>query len=83
MRLVRAAVLAGEVIRKASADEEDAARASLSVAEDRFQAGTSLLVEVLDAQRALSEARVRNIRAEAGLHLARVALCISMGGEDF
>ncbi len=75
----RAAVLAGEVIWKASAEEEDAARASLSVAEDRFQAGASLLVEVLDAQRALSEARVRNIRAEAGLHLARVALRISMG----
>ncbi len=60
-------------------EAREAAEAALRISQVRFRNGTSLAIEVLQAQQALEQARLSEVTAVAGYNQAQVELRAQMG----
>ena len=63
----------------ATEDLEQTAQSSFDVAQGRYKAGVGTLIELLNAQTALANARQQKIQAQADWRNAKVRLAVSLG----
>lgn len=75
----RLGVLAAKAALEAAADATDAARARLRLAEGRYETGVGNIIELSDAQVALTTAEAQAIQAEYNLATARATLMKALG----
>lgn len=75
----RLGVLAAKAALEAAADATDAARARLRLAEGRYETGVGNIIELSDAQVALTSAEAQAIQAEYSLATARATLMKALG----
>lgn len=72
-------VLAAIAARVAAAEVTDNTRERLLLAEGRYQAGVGNVIELADAQLALSQAEAQQVQADYGLMTARANLQAALG----
>jgi outer membrane protein len=75
----RLTVVSQKAVLSASLEAVEAARTRLNLAEGRYQAGVGNIIELGDAQLALSQAEAQRVQAEYGLSAARAELLRALG----
>lgn len=75
----RLAIAAARAVIEAAAEARDNARARLGLAEGRYEAGVGNVIELGDAQVALTQAEAQSVSAEYSLSMARAQLLSALG----
>jgi outer membrane protein len=75
-------VVGARAVLEASDEALKSARDRLGLAEGRYEAGVGSIIELSDAQLALTEAEAQRVQAEFGVSSARAALMRAVGSVD-
>jgi outer membrane protein len=75
----RLGIVAAEAVLEASAEALANAKARLTLAEGRYEAGVGNVIELGDAQVALTQAEAQSVSAEYSLSMARAQLLSALG----
>jgi outer membrane protein len=75
-------VVGAKAVLEASDEAQNAARERLALAEGRYEAGVGSIIELSDAQLALTQAEAQRVQAEFALSSARAALMRAVGSVD-
>jgi outer membrane protein len=75
-------VVGAKAVLTASDEALKSARERLGLAEGRYEAGVGSIIELSDAQLALTQAEAQRVQAEFGLSSARAALMRAVGSVD-
>lgn len=78
----RLSVISAQAVLEASQEAINAARQRLALAEGRYEAGVGSIIELGDAQLALTQAEAQHVQAQYGLSLARTSLMQAVGSVD-
>ena len=73
---------AGGALLAAETHAVDAAQASLNLARESYSAGNVGVLQVLDAERAYSRARLEYVRVQASDSPIRAQLFLALGGSE-